>query len=85
MAWSDERCLAQRLDLAEEKIGCLGVFLFAAIHDGRMQTVAHLRGEFVNIVAAVDFDGFARGIENDFTVTAAAQVSLQLRASLCAD
>ncbi len=47
---------------------------FAAGHDGGAEAGAEVVGELVDFVAAVDFDGFAGGVDDDFAVVASAEV-----------
>src|ERR1039458_3545718 len=56
--------------------------LFAAGHDGGVEALAEAGGQVVDLVGTVDFDGLARGVEDDLAVAAAPQVLLQLGARL---
>jgi hypothetical protein len=47
-----------------------------------MQALAYFGGQFVNFVAAVNLDGFARGVEDDFAMPALFQVDFDLGARL---
>jgi hypothetical protein len=54
-------------------VGGAGGF-FAAGHDGGAETGAEIIGEIIDFVAAVDFDGFTGGVDDDFTMVALAEV-----------
>ena len=58
---------------------------FAAFHDGGVEALSEARGQVVDFVGAVDFNGFAGGVEGDFAVLASAQVLLQVGAHLRGD
>ena len=55
---------------------------FAAFHDGFVEAVAEGSGHFVDLVGAVDLDGFAGGVQGDFAVLATLEVLLQVGAHL---
>lgn len=57
----------------------------ALLHDRAMQTLAHFGRHLVDLVAAEDFDGLARGIQHHFAMAALAQVKLNLGARLHGD
>jgi hypothetical protein len=59
--------------------------LFAAGHDGGVETVAEAGGEIVDLVGAVDLDGLSGGVEDDLAVAAALQVQFQVGAHLGSD
>ena len=54
-------------------------------HDGGMQALAKIGGELVDLVFAVDGDGLAGGIEDNFAVVALADVRLDLSEELGVD
>ena len=53
---------------------------FATGHDGGVEALAQVGRKIVDLVGAIDFDGFAGGAEGDLAVLAAAQVFLQVGA-----
>jgi hypothetical protein len=59
--------------------------LDAALLDDGVEAGADIGGELVKLVALIDFDGLASSVENDFAVTARAQMRLNLGAGLCGD
>lgn len=58
---------------------------FATGHDGGVKAFLNAGGKFVNLVRAIDFDGFAGGVEDHFAVRAAAKMSLQFGACFRGD
>ncbi len=55
---------------------------FAAGHDGGVEALAEAGRHFVELVRAIDLDGFAGGAEGDFAVLAAAHMLLEVGAHL---
>src|ERR1700677_5376052 len=53
---------------------------FAAGHDGGVEALAEAGGKVVELMRAVDLDGFAGGRKRDLAVIAAAQMGLQFGA-----
>ena len=60
----------------------LSAAFFAAGHDGGVEAVAHGGRQLVELVGAVDFDGFAGSVEGDLAVVAAAEVFFHVGADL---
>src|SRR5215469_9192797 len=56
--------------------------LFAALHDGFVESVAETGGHFVDLVGAIDLNGFAGGVEGDLAMLAATKVVLQIGAHI---
>ena len=56
--------------------------LGAAGFDDGVEAGGDFRGDFVKLVALIDFDGLARGVEDDFAVAALAKVGFNLSAGL---
>jgi hypothetical protein len=59
--------------------------LDAALLDDGVEAGTYFGRKFVEFVALIDFNGLARGIEDDFAVTAASQVRLNIGACLGSD
>jgi len=60
-------------------VGGLGAAAgLAALHDGSTQTGGEIFRQVVGFVAAIDVDGFAGGVDDDFAVMAGAEVLLDL-------
>lgn len=57
----------------------------AAGHNGSVQALAQLGGEFVNFVFAVDLDGLAGGVQNNLAVVALADMGLHFSEELGVD
>jgi hypothetical protein len=55
------------------------------LHDGGVQTLAEIIGEFVDLVLTVDGDGLARCVQDDFAVVALADMGLNLGEELGVD
>jgi hypothetical protein len=51
---------------------------FAAGHNGGSEAAAEFVGELVDFCAAINFDGFTGGIDDDFAVMADAEVFFDL-------
>ncbi len=64
------------------KLGEESAAFFAAGHDGGVEAFAEAGGHVVDLVGAIDLDGFAGGVEGDFAVLAAAQMLLEVGAHL---
>ena len=58
---------------------------FALGHDGDVQALADFSGEFVDFVAAINLNGLAGGVEDDFAVAALSQVDFNLGAGVGGD
>ena len=54
----------------------------ASRHDGRVQPLAQICGQIVNLVGTIDLNRLARGVEGDLAVLAAAHMLEQIRAHL---
>ena len=54
-------------------------------HDGRVEPLAKLRRNLVDVIPAVDFDRLSRRIQNDLAMTATCQVSAYLFEQFRAD
>ena len=67
------------------ELAVLFVLGFTLSDDGLMEFVANGIGKGINVVVAIDFDGFAGGIANDEAVVAPLKVLLQLRLKLDVD
>jgi hypothetical protein len=57
----------------------------ALLHDGGVQTLTKIVGKFVDLMFAVDGDGLAGSVEDDFAVVALANVSLNVGEELGVD
>jgi len=54
----------------------------AAGHNGGVEALAKAGGQVIDLMGAVDLDGLAGGVENDFAVLAVAQMGLEFGARL---
>jgi hypothetical protein len=71
VVWANSSRIAE---IAARGSGSPSAAFFAAGHDGGVEALAETVGQVVDFVGAVDFDGLAGGVEDDFAVAAAVQV-----------
>ena len=66
-------------------VGRLSAAFAAAGHDGGMKAFAEVRRQGIDFLGAVDFDGFAGGIEGHDAVIASAEVVFEVGAHFRGD
>ena len=71
------RCISGKMQM-------LAAF-FAPFHDGFVEAVAKSRRHLVDLVGAIDLDGFAGSVQRDLAVLAALQMLLEIGAHLAGD